>query len=181
VTRIALLVVDAISDFEHEDGEVLLASFRRRLAGFADALVGARRRDVPVIYVNDRNGRWNGDRRTLVKHALEGKGADVVSVVKPQTTDAFLFKSRYSAFDHTDLAILLEEIKIERVLLIGAATERCLVQTAIDARELRLQVTILAEACATVDEEMEGLALRYAEQVVGAAVMRGQNSGAGYD
>ena len=82
----------------------------------------------------------------------------------------FLRKPRYSAFDHTPLAIMLDELEIERVLLAGAATEMCVVQTAIDARELGLKVTILASACASVDPEDEAIALAYAERVAGARV-----------
>jgi nicotinamidase-related amidase len=82
-------------------------------------------------------------------------------------------KPRYSAFDHTPLELVLRELEIERVLLAGAATEMCVIQTAIDAREEGFKVTILAEACATTDERMETLALEYAEQIVGAFVERG--------
>ena len=133
-----------------------------------------------MIYVNDRQGRWNSDKRALIEAALVGKGADVASAIQPHADDPFFFKSRYSAFDHTDLALILEQFEIRRVLLAGAATERCLVQTAIDARETGLEVTILAEACAAVDEEMESLALRYAEQVVGAVVIRSRCVDAAY-
>jgi nicotinamidase-related amidase len=52
----------------------------------------------------------------------------------------------------------------------GAATEGCVVQTAIDAREHGLQATILAEACATTDPSLEELALRYAAEVGGVRV-----------
>ena len=38
----ALLIVDAINTFEHEDGDRLLASFRERLPGFRHALDDAR-------------------------------------------------------------------------------------------------------------------------------------------
>jgi len=34
----ALLLVDVINDFRHEDGEALLASFRRRHAGLLAAI-----------------------------------------------------------------------------------------------------------------------------------------------
>jgi nicotinamidase-related amidase len=44
------------------------------------------------------------------------------------------------------------------------------VQTAIDAREHGLKATILADACATTDEELELTALRYAEDVGGIHV-----------
>ena len=45
------------------------------------------------------------------------------------------------------------------MLLAGAATEMCIVQTAIDAREIGLKVTILASACATVDPDDEDVGL----------------------
>jgi nicotinamidase-related amidase len=48
----------------------------------------------------------------------------------------------------------------------------CVVQSAIDARELGFKVTILAGACATTDEELERLAFEYAERVVRARVDR---------
>jgi transposase-like protein len=41
------------------------------------------------------------------------------------------------------------------------------------ARELDLKATILASACATVDEELERLALNYAERVAGIRVEAG--------
>jgi nicotinamidase-related amidase len=44
------------------------------------------------------------------------------------------------------------------------------VQTAIDAREHGLKITIVADACATTDPELETVALRYAGQVVGAHI-----------
>ena len=59
---------------------------------------------------------------------------------------------------------------MERILLAGAATEGCVVQTAIDARELGFKVTILSGACATNDEQLERIALQYAEQVGGARI-----------
>ncbi len=67
---------------------------------------------------------------------------------------------------------MLDELETERVLLAGAATEMCIVQTAIDARELGCKVTILAAACACVDAEDEAIALEYAERVVGAWIER---------
>jgi len=53
------------------------------------------------------------------------------------------------------------------VLLMGASTEGCVVQSAIDGRERGLKVTILTGACATADESLEQVALAYAERVGG--------------
>ena len=84
-----------------------------------------------------------------------------------------MFKPRYSAFDSTPLEILLERLEIERILLAGNATEMCVTQTAIAARELGFKVTVRADCCATLDPELEDVALRYLERVVGARVDRG--------
>lgn len=165
-----LVVVDAFNDFEHEDGDRLLASFRERLSGLVGALEGARAAGIPVVYVNDQHGSWDGDRSAVVRRALEGKGGDAVAVVVPRAGEPFLLKARYSAFDHTGLELLLAEIRAERILLAGGSTEGCIVQTGIHARELGLLVTILTSACSTVDTEREQLALRYAKDVAGIRV-----------
>ena len=169
--RDVLVVVDVINTFAHDDGVALLGSFRSRLGGIEKALSGARASGTPVVFVNDMLGRWDGDAPGLVRWAIEtGKGADVVSALAPAPQDSFLFKARYSAFDHTALDLLLAELECERILLCGAATEGCVVQTGIHGRERGLKVTILAGACATTDEELERVALAYAESVGGIRI-----------
>jgi len=170
--RDALLPIDLFQRFEHEDGDALLASLRERLPALQDVLERARAADVPVVYVNDAAGRWDGDAPGLVRDALGGKGGGALAELAPRDGDAFVLKPRYSVFDHTALVLLLRELEVERLVLVGAATEMCVVQSAIDAKELGFKVTILADACAAVDEEMEQLSLDYAERVVGAFVER---------
>ncbi|HEX6491214.1 MAG TPA: isochorismatase family cysteine hydrolase [Gaiellaceae bacterium] len=167
--RDALLLVDLINTFEHEDGDALLASFRERLPGMRAALAEARSGQIPVIYVNDQGSRWDGDALGLVRSTIdEGRGGDLIAELRPEQGERFILKPRYSAFDHTSLVLLLEELGIERLLLAGAATEGCVVQSSIDARELGYKVTIIVSACATNDERLERISLQYAEQVAGA-------------
>jgi nicotinamidase-related amidase len=168
----ALVLVDVVNLFDHEDGDALLASFRERRAGFTEALTRARTVGTPVVYVNDSQGRWDSDAPGLVRAALAGRGGDVVRALAPHPGERFVLKPRYSIFDHTPLVLLLRELEIDRLLLAGGATEMCIVQSAIDARELGFKLTILADACAAVDEEMERLSLEYAERIVGARVER---------
>jgi nicotinamidase-related amidase len=168
----ALLVVDVFDVFSHEGGSSLLASFRERGATMAAAIESARDSGVPVIYVNDDRDRWDGDAPALAREAAEGPGGGVIRELLPRTGDSVLLKHRYSAFDHTALELLLEARSVERVLVAGAATEGCVVQTALDAREHGLKATILADACATTDPDLEALALRYAEEVGGIRIDR---------
>jgi nicotinamidase-related amidase len=167
-----LLVVDVFDDFRHDDAEALLASFRERGAAMKRAIELAREAGVPVIYVNDDRDRWDSDAPALAREAANGPGGEIIQELLPRQGDHVLLKHRYSAFDHTALELLLGAESAERVLLVGAATEGCVVQTALDAREHGLKATILADACATTDGELEATALRYAEDVGGIFVQR---------
>jgi nicotinamidase-related amidase len=169
-----LLLVDLIQTFDHEEGDALLESFRQRHGAILEAIESAREAELPVIYANDNHGIWDGDAKRLVKQAIEGRGGSLIEAIAPRDGDRFVVKPRYSAFDHTPLALILRELEIERILLAGAATEMCVVQTAIDAKEEGYKVTILADACATTDEALERLAFEYAAEIVGALVERGR-------
>jgi len=168
--RDVLLLVDVINDFLHEDGKDLLASFRVRHARLESELSKARG-SIPVIYANDGWDRWDSDAPALIEHAIErGLGGDVIRKIAPQPGDHFILKPRYSAFDSTPLEILLRQLETDRVLLAGAATERCVTQTAIAARELDFKVTVLARACACVNKRHERIALQYLEGVAGVQI-----------
>jgi len=136
------------------------------------AISGAHDGGIPVIYANDNRGVWDGDRDRLVREAREGLGPDVVEAVAPREGDRFVVKPRYSAFDLTPLELLLRELGAERVVLLGSTTEMCVAQTAIDARERDLKVTVVADACICIDVAMERIALAYLERVAGVQVAR---------
>jgi nicotinamidase-related amidase len=177
--RTALLVVDVLGDFQHEDGDRLAESFRRVCGRLAEVIEDGRRSAVAVIYANDPAGRWNESRAEAVERARMGAVGDLMDQVAPTPDDLFIVKPRYSAFDHTPLEIILDDLGIEHVLLVGTATEMCVAQTAIDARELGLKVTVVREACASVDPRDAETALEYLANVVGVRVSDRELSGAG--
>ena len=142
----------------------------RLLERFDDALAFCRVADP--MKIGRWRGRWESDAPALIRAALDGEGSEVVRRVLPEPGECVLLKHRYSAFDHTALELLLASLEAERVVLVGAATEGCVVQTAIDARERDLKATIVADACATTDAGLEEIALRYAEEVGGIRVWR---------
>jgi nicotinamidase-related amidase len=166
-----LLIVDVFNDFDHEDGDELLASFRERVPAMVEAIAAARVAVIPIVYVNDQLERWDADAPGLVRSMLAARpGGEVIAPLAPELGDHFVLKPRYSAFDHTALTLLLQELEIERILLVGSATEGCVVQTGIDAREAGFKVTIVADACATSDPALAEIALHYAEEVGGMRI-----------
>ena len=165
--RDVLVVVDLFQDFAHEDGEALLGSLASRHDALATVLHAMRRANVPVVFVNDHPGVWDSDARRVIAEALAGAGGDLLRILVPQPGDRIVLKPRYSAFDYTPLAVLLEELGCERVVLVGLTTEGCIAQSAIDARELGYKVSIVPAACGTTDSRLEQVALEYLEHVVG--------------
>ena len=167
----ALLLVDVIKDFEHEDGERLLESFRDRHAGLVKLVAQARAAGTPVVYANDSDNSWGPDTAGLIRRAVEGKGGELVAEIAPRPEDTLVLKPRYSAFDETPLASLLSERGVAELAIAGTATEMCVFQTATDALRLGFEVSVHANGCATVDEHHEELALAYLERVLDVPVL----------
>jgi ferritin-like metal-binding protein YciE/nicotinamidase-related amidase len=165
--RDCLVLVDVFDDFGHEHGSQLLDSFLARLAGTRQLLRWARERRLPVIYANDPADVFDGDMRRIVDRARSGPAGRRVDALMPRPGDRFVVKPRYSAFDSTPLTLILRNLAIERVVLAGMTTEGCVAQTAITGKEEGFKVTIVPSASATIDPELEAIALAYLERVVG--------------
>jgi nicotinamidase-related amidase len=162
-----LLLVDVLNDFSHEDGDALRASFRGTAPALIRLLGDCRERGVPVVYANDHFGDWTADRRSMAERAARSGAYADAGEVLPRPEEPVVVKPRYSAFDHTPLPLLLEELAPERILLAGMALEMCVAQTAIAAREHGYKVTVVADACPVVDDVDAEAALTYLRRVVG--------------
>jgi nicotinamidase-related amidase len=168
--RDCLVLVDVFDDFGHEDGQALLASFVSRAPQLRRLVDAARKDRIPVVYANDTGGLFDGDVRRIVADARAGPAGELIDALAPIAGDRFVVKPRYSAFDSTPLALILRELEVERILVAGMTTEGCVAQTAIAGKEEGYKVSVVASACATVDPELERIALAYLERVVGVVL-----------
>lgn len=60
-------------------------------------------------------------------------------------------KEAYSAFDETDLEASLRNRGAEHLFVCGLATDYCVKATALDAKRLGFEVTVILDACRGVD------------------------------
>jgi nicotinamidase-related amidase len=168
--RSALLAIDLFSDFRFPDGAVL----RDQLAAVAPAVGAlikrARKAGAPVIYVNDHSGRWHDTFHDIVARADRGRGRAIVRRVAPTRRDYFVLKPRRSAFLHTPLAMLLSSLDVERVVLVGVATDMCILATATDAQNRELAITVADDCCAALDAHRHHQALGVLRDSVGVDV-----------
>ncbi|GLW04541.1 cysteine hydrolase family protein [Streptomyces lavendulae] len=168
MVRTALIVIDMLNTYEHEDAEVLVHSVRKALPGVRVLLQRARAADAPVVYVNDNFGRWRSHHGEILEAALAGPRADLVEPVAPDEESLFVVKARHSVFYETPLAYLLGQLGAGRVVLCGQVTEQCVLYSALDAHIRHLDVVVALDAIAHIDADLADAALRMMERNMAA-------------
>src|SRR3954454_12801643 len=97
--RRALVVIDMINTYDHEDAEQLRDSAEQVVPVLGELVERARGAGAPVIYVNDNFGQWRSDHRALVDDALKGEhGSSLVEPIVPDEDALFVVKARHSIF-----------------------------------------------------------------------------------
>ncbi|MGW7440290.1 isochorismatase family cysteine hydrolase [Streptomyces sp. NPDC054849] len=158
--RTALIVIDMLNTYAHEDAEALVPSVREALYGITTLLKHARASDSPVIYVNDNFGEWRSHHGEILRAALDGRHGDLVEPVAPDENSLFVVKARHSIFFETPLAYLLGQLGTERLVLCGQVTEQCVMYSALDAHIRHFDVVVAADAVAHIDAGLAEAALR---------------------
>ncbi|MFD0353360.1 cysteine hydrolase family protein [Streptomyces sp. NPDC127110] len=172
--RTALIVIDMLNTYDHEDAEVLVRSVREALPGVGALIERARDASAPVIYVNDNFGRWRSHHGEILEAALAGRYSDLVEPVAPDEESLFVVKARHSVFFETPLAYLLDQLRVQRVVLCGQVTEQCVLYSALDAHIRHLDVVVALDAVAHIDAGLAEAALRMMERNM-SAELRGSD------
>jgi nicotinamidase-related amidase len=169
--KAALIVVDMLNRYEHEDADSLTVSVREVLPAMRELIAGASERDTPVIYVNDNYGDWSAGGTELCASAMEGRQRTLVEPILPPAEAAFVTKARHSTFYETSLDYLLRSQQIARVIFVGQVTEQCILYSALDAYVRHYQVAVPHDAVAHIYTELAGAALEMMERNMRAEVV----------
>ncbi|HLZ64767.1 MAG TPA: isochorismatase family cysteine hydrolase [Aliidongia sp.] len=166
----ALLLVDVLNDFLHEDGKIAgaIAPMVEKLnlkASLQRLLDGARAAGVRIVYVPHGLHEHSFDD---VKHvhprlqaAMDNKvfwqgewGADFYEPLRPHDGDLVASQHRtFDGFIGTDLLEKLRAESIEKVVLAGLTSHTCIESTGRHALEEGFHVTFLTDAVAEFTEE----------------------------
>ena len=159
--RAALIVIDMLNPYDHEDADELADNVEPILAPLAELIAGAREDDeIELVYVNDNYGDFAATRDDIVRRALDGRHPDLVEPILPPPGVAFLQKVRHSAFYSTSLDHMLRQRSIERLVLTGQVTEQCILYTALDAYVRHYRIRVAPDTVAHIDPELGDAALR---------------------
>ncbi len=171
-SRNALLILDMISDFKFENGAQL---FKRalpiaaRIARLRERATAAR---VPVVYVNDNQGRWRSDFAAQVEASVRpgSRGTPITMLLRPRPIDYGVLKPKHSGFFATPLATLLEHLGSRRLILTGISSHQCVLFTATDAYVRDFKLSIPSDCVAAENTPMDRLARQYFKRVLGASI-----------
>lgn len=169
-SKVALLLIDVINDFDFQDGDKLLDNSLPMAKNIAKLKRKAKKSGVPVIYVNDNFGKWQSNFKNLLAHCTDkkGKGAEIVKLLAPDEDDYFVLKPKHSGFFSSTLEVLLEYLNCETLILTGVTTDICILFTAHDAYMRDFDLIIPADCVAAVEPSENEHTLKYMERVVKA-------------
>jgi nicotinamidase-related amidase len=170
VPKNALIVVDMVQTYDFSDGDKLAANAEKMLPALKRALEKAREAGALIIYVNDSFGDWSTDRQRLVAQASQGDHAHLVEEIAPDEDVLFVLKARHSIFFQTPLDYILDDNEIEHLVLVGQATEQCILYSALDAHIRHRPISVPKDAVAHIHDDLAEASLRMMEINMDATV-----------
>lgn len=160
MSETAVLVIDMLNTYQHEDAELLASNVAEIVEPLAGLISRARERDdVDLIYVNDNYGDFTADFDELIAAALSGARPDLVKPVAPDERCLRVLKVRHSAFYASALDYLLGRLEVRRLILTGQVTEQCILYSALDAYVRHYPVVVPPDAVAHIDPVLNDAAL----------------------
>jgi nicotinamidase-related amidase len=173
----ALLVVDMLNTYEHDDAEVLAETVRAAIPQMAALIERARNDEVPIVHVNDNYGDWNSSSEELAEAAMKGRYPELVEPVLPADDELFVIKTRHSVFFSTPLEYLLERMDVGRIVLTGQVTEQCILYSAVDGYVGHFEVSVPHDGVAHIHEQLAKAALEMMDrnmhaEIAGASDLR---------
>jgi nicotinamidase-related amidase len=166
----ALIVIDMLNPYDHEDAEPLMESVHEILPPLRELIQRAPDAGLLTVYVNDNHGDWTAGREKLTKRALAGTAPHLIEPIAPPEDMPFVVKARHSVFYQTQLEYLLRQEDVDRLVLTGQVTEQCILYSALDGYVRHFEVVIPRNAVAHIHEDLADAALRMMEENMRAQV-----------
>lgn len=170
MNQTALLIIDMMNPLHFSRGPLLLKEMQKIIGPIVSLRGKMRVAGMPVIYVNDNEGRWQSEKDHIVSRSLEGPAGTIIGRLLPEPSDYFIIKPRHSGFFATPLQALLTELNIRTLILAGVAGNICVLFTANDAYMRDYRLIIPADCCASNVKEDNDYALQMMKNVLNADI-----------
>ncbi|MCC4589370.1 cysteine hydrolase [Xanthomonas sp. NCPPB 1067] len=158
-----IIVIDLQNDYL-PSGKLPLSGIASASSNAALVLDNARSSGIPVFHVRHEATDANAAVFVAGSH-----GAETQSAVAPLADEPVIVKHHVNAFRDTDLQPVLQQHGITDVVIVGAMSHMCVDACVRAAADLGYSVTVLHDACATMDLTFDGVTAPAAQ--VHAAMM----------
>ena len=162
--RPVLIVIDMLNDYLTEWEPVS----RSLLVASINELVGLfRASGCPVVWLRqefepDLSDAFPEMRSKGISKTVKGTpGCEIWPELHVQTSDIVVVKKRYSAFFRTSLDVVLQDLKVEEIVLAGINTHACIRMAAIDAYQRDWPVVLAADGVDSYDREHHLVPMKY--------------------
>lgn len=152
-----LVVVDLQNEYL-PTGKLPLSGIEDAVANASRVIGHARDAGIPVFHI--RHESENAGAPIFVKGS---SGAQIQQAVAPEGQELVIVKKHINAFRETDLKQLLDNFDIEEIVVIGAMSHMCIDAVVRAAVDIGYPVTVLHDACATLDLTFRGVTVPAAQ------------------
>lgn len=158
-----LIVVDLQNEYL-PTGKLPLSGIEVASANAAKVIADARANGVPVFHI--RHEFANNEAPVFVPGT---DGVEIQPAVAPIGDEPVIVKNYINSFRETDLKRQLDANGVGEVVVVGAMSHMCVDAVVRAAADMGYPVTVLHDACATLDLEFNGVTVPAAQ--VHAAMM----------
>ncbi|MDX2130231.1 MAG: cysteine hydrolase family protein [Chloroherpetonaceae bacterium] len=152
VPKKALIIIDIQNDY-FEGGSSALVNPLKASENAKRILEWFRSERFPVIHIrhlsaNPKSKSFNG----------QSFGSQIHNNVAPKSdsSERVIIKHFPNSFQETSLRAYLNELKVTDLVIVGMMTHMCVEATVRAAKDFGFQNTVIADACATKDLELNG-------------------------
>lgn len=154
----AVIVIDLQNEYL-PTGKLPLTGIEVAAANAAKVIAEARFKNQPVIHI--QHVFANNEMPVFVPGS---DGINIQACVTPVPDEPVVVKNYVNSFLNTELKRLLDERGVTSLVVVGAMSHMCVDAAVRAAADFGYEVTVLHDACATLDLEFNGVTVK-AEQV----------------
>jgi nicotinamidase-related amidase len=153
----ALLIIDVQNDY-FKGGNMPLVGAEEAGKNTQKVLEYFRKNNLPVI-----NIKHIATNDGVTFFLPDTKGAEINSLVEPKNGEKVIVKHYPNSFRETELLAYLQSKQIKNLVITGMMTDVCVESTTRAAFDLGFTNTIIGDATATRDREVNGQVVKAAE------------------
>jgi nicotinamidase-related amidase len=158
-----VIVIDLQNEYL-PSGKLPLSGIESAVANAAKVIDNARTNGIPVFHIQHEFA--NGEMPVFVPGS---DGVKIQPTVAPVEGEPVVVKNHVNSFRETDLKQQLDALGVDEVVIVGAMSHMCVDAGVRAAADMGYPVTVLHDACATLDLAFGGVTVPAAH--VHAAMM----------